>query len=161
MRGSKPKASACEPALVQAVGGFRRASQDSEETDEATAFMRQLQWELDRISRDLVACGITSLTLFGEGDAAAPQAESARTRRWRSRCTREPSHTHAVCAEQRAVLSSVGPPRRTRADVPLTALNCIVVFSATKVDKMVPAPAATLRPSCRRSVCSPTAASPS
>jgi hypothetical protein len=129
--------------FVQAVEGFHRASQDSEETDEATAFMRQLQWELDRISRDLVACGITCLTLFGEGDAAAPQAESARTRRWWSRCTREPSETHAVCAEQRAVLSSVGSPRRTRADVPLTALNCIVVFSATKVDKMVPAPAAT------------------
>jgi hypothetical protein len=143
----------------QAVAGFHRASQHSEETDEAAAFMRKLQWELDKISRDLVTCGITCLTLFGEGDAAAPQAESARTRRWRSRCTRELSETHAVCVEQRAVLSSVGPPRRTRADVPLTALNCIVVFSATKVDKMVPAPAATLRPSCHRSVRSPTAVS--
>jgi hypothetical protein len=50
------------------------------------------------------------------------------------------------------MLSSVGPPRRTGADVPLTALNCIVVFSATKVDKIVPAPCrdpATLMPSQR------------
>jgi len=102
--------SACLPALgrclfVQAVTAFHRASQQrSEESDEAAAFMRKLQWELDKISRDLVACGITCLTLFGEGDAATPQAESARTRRWWSRCTREPSETHAVCVEQHAVL---------------------------------------------------------
>ena len=57
---------------MQAVARFHRASQHSEETDEAAAFMRKLQWELDKISRDLVACGITCLTLFGEGDAAAP-----------------------------------------------------------------------------------------
>ncbi len=65
---------------VQAITAFRlrRATQPSEETDEAAAFMRKLQWELDKISRDLVTCGITCLTLFGEGDAAAPQAESAR-----------------------------------------------------------------------------------
>ena len=93
---------------MQAVAGFQRESQrsmrDVEGPDEAAAFMRKLQWELDKISRDLVACGITCLTLFGEGDAAAPRAESARTRRWRSRCTRELSDTHAVCVEQRAVL---------------------------------------------------------
>ena len=89
--------------FVQAVAAFHRASQHSEETDEAAAFMRKLQWELDKISRDLVVCGITCLTLFGEG-AAAPHAESARTRRWWSRCTRVPSETHAVCVEQRAVL---------------------------------------------------------
>jgi hypothetical protein len=63
---------------VQAVTAFRRAAQPSEETDEAAAFMRKLQWELDKIARDLVTCGITCLTLFGEGDAASPQAESAR-----------------------------------------------------------------------------------
>jgi len=45
--------------------------------------------------------------------------------------------------------------------VPLTALNCIVVFSAMKVDKMVPAPAAALMPPThsRLSVRSLTAAS--
>ena len=67
--------SACEPALgrylfVQAVAAFHRASQHSEETDEAAEFMRKLQWELDKIWRDLVVCGITCLTLFGEGDPA-------------------------------------------------------------------------------------------
>ena len=70
--------------FVQAVAAFHRTSQHSEESDEAATFMRKLQWELDKISRDLVACGITCLTLFGEGDAAAPQAESACTRRWLS-----------------------------------------------------------------------------
>ena len=59
---------------------------------------------------------------------------------------RELSDPSAVLIEQCALLSSLTPPRRTRADVPLTALNCIVVFSAMKVDKMVPAPAATLMP---------------
>ncbi len=59
------------------------------------------------------------------------------------------------------MLNSVRPPQRTHADVPLTALNCIVVFSATKVDKMVLAPAATLMPPRHsfRMVRSPTAAS--
>ena len=51
---------------------------------------------------------------------------------------RELSDPSAVLIEQCALLSSLTPPRRTRADVPLTALNCIVVFSAMKVDKMVP-----------------------
>ena len=59
---------------MQAVAGFHRASQHSEETDEAAAFMSKLLWELDRISRDLVSCGITCLTLFGEGDAARPSS---------------------------------------------------------------------------------------
>jgi hypothetical protein len=49
--------SACEPALghcllvrlfVQVVAGFHRANQDSEEPDEAAAFMRKLQWVLDK-----------------------------------------------------------------------------------------------------------------
>ncbi len=42
------------------------------ETNEAAEFARKLQWELDRISRDLVDCGITCITLFGEGDDPYP-----------------------------------------------------------------------------------------
>jgi hypothetical protein len=56
---------------VQAVGSFLRTSQ-REEANSVTAVIRKLQWELDRIPRELVHCGITCLTLFAEGDATDP-----------------------------------------------------------------------------------------
>ena len=35
-----------------------------------TDFISQLQWELNKIPRDMIRWGIVFLTLFGEGDAA-------------------------------------------------------------------------------------------
>ncbi len=37
-----------------------------------TAVILKLQWELDKIPRELVDCGITCLSLFAEGDATDP-----------------------------------------------------------------------------------------
>jgi hypothetical protein len=68
--------------------------------------MSKLWWELDRISRDLVACGITCLTLFGEGDAArpssrvgpyVPMAVSLRARTKRQLRARTQRHSRRVC----------------------------------------------------------------
>ena len=56
---------------VQAVGEFLRASQ-REEVNAVGAVILKLQWELDRIPRELVHCGIECLTLFAEGDATDP-----------------------------------------------------------------------------------------
>jgi hypothetical protein len=68
---------------VQAVGSFLRTSQ-REEANSVTAVILKLQWELDRIPRELVHCGITCLTLFAEGDATDPCRIVARqpARRW-------------------------------------------------------------------------------
>jgi hypothetical protein len=65
---------------VQAVRSFLRTSQReasqhkeaNEVTTAVTAVILKLQWELDRIPRELVHCGITCLTLFAEGDATDP-----------------------------------------------------------------------------------------
>ena len=60
------------PAIfVQAVRSLLRASQ-REEANAVTAVILKLQWQLDRMPRELVDCGITCLTLFGEGDAKDP-----------------------------------------------------------------------------------------
>jgi hypothetical protein len=64
---------------VQAVGSFFRTSQH-EEANAATAVILKLQWELDRIPRELVNCGITCLTLFAEGDAKDPSSIVGRQR---------------------------------------------------------------------------------
>ena len=65
---------------MQAVGSFVRTSQReaslreeaNKVTAEVTAVILKLQWELDRIPRELVHCGIECLTLFAEGDATDP-----------------------------------------------------------------------------------------
>jgi hypothetical protein len=71
------------PAIfVQAVRSLLRASQ-REEVNAVTAVILNLQWELDRIPRELVHCGITCLTLFAEGDATDPCRLVARQHAYR------------------------------------------------------------------------------
>ena len=53
-------------------GNAQPQSQPSARTTHINTVILKQQWELDKIPRELVNCGLTCLTLFAEGVAKDP-----------------------------------------------------------------------------------------